>query len=232
MVPFAEIQARALARHSAEDLAARVPSVSSPAELAALPDDRALAAIAKRVFAAGFRWRVIEIKWPGFEEAFHGFDPAWVAALDEEGIAALAADARIVRNRPKVVSTVANARFVQAVAAEHGSFGRWLAAWPDDDVLGLWAALKAGGDRLGGDTGPWILRLLGKDTFRLSGDVVAALIEAGVVGRAPSTKAELAAVQAAFNAWRAESGLTNGAISLTLACSTGAIYAPRSGEEE
>lgn len=231
MTPFAEIQARALSRHSAGALAARIPAVKSADELRATPDDRYLAAIAKRVFAAGFRWRVIEVKWPGFEAAFDGFDPATVAGYDDERIGALAADPRIVRNRPKVVSTVANARFVQGVAREHGSFGAWLGSWPQDDVPGLWAALKARGDRLGGDTGPWVLRLVGRDTFRLSRDVVDALIEAGVVARPPSTKAELAAVQAAFSAWRAESGLSNAAISVTLGCSTGPVY-ERAGDEE
>lgn len=227
MTPLSTIWSRAVARHGEDALRARFPQVLTPAELRAVPDDRALAAIAKRVFAAGFRWRVIEIKWPGFEEAFHGFDPAWVAGLDADGIGALCADTRIVRNRPKVLCTIGNAQFVRQVAAEHGSFGRWLAAWPEDDVVGLWAALKAGGDRLGGDTGPWVLRLLGKDTFRLTPDVVAALVEAGVVDKAPTSRKDLAATQQAFSTWKAESGLTLGALSVVLACSTGVIYAPR-----
>ena len=230
MSNFSTIWDRAVARHGEGSLRARFPTVRSAAELAALPDDRCLSAIARRVFAAGFRWRVIEVKWPGFEEAFQGFDPAWVAGLDAAGIGALCADTRIVRNRPKVLSTVENARFVRRVAAEHGSFGAWLAGWPDDDVVGLWAALKAGGDRLGGDTGPWVLRMLGKDSYRLTGDVVEALIDAGIVARAPSTKREHADVQAAFNTWSAATGLSRGALSVVLACSTGAIYG--GGEED
>ena len=224
MLPFSTFWDRAVERHGEDTLREHFPLVRSPDELRALTDDRYLAAIAKRVFAAGFRWRVIVAKWDGFEEAFAGFDPHHIASLEAEAIEALAQDTRIVRNRIKILATVDNARFVNRIAAEHGSFGTWLADWPDDDTLGLWAALKAGGSRLGGDTGPWILRLVGRDTFRFSRDVVACLVEAGVVERAPTSKKALAAAQEALNAWTAESGLSQGAVSVVLARSTGDIY--------
>jgi len=52
---------------------------------------------------------VVEAKWPGFVEAFHGFDPQWVAALTPPEVEALAADNRVVRNRAKIEATVSNA---------------------------------------------------------------------------------------------------------------------------
>jgi 3-methyladenine DNA glycosylase Tag len=224
MTSFESIYDRAVDRHGADDLAARFPTVLTAEELRVIPDDRVLAAMAQRVFSAGFRWSVIKAKWDGFEEAFHGFDVGHVANLDAAGIEALAQDTRIVRNRIKIVSTVKNAGYIQRVSAEHGSFGNWLAEWPLTDTMGLWAALKKGGDHLGGDSGAWILRLLGRDTFRLSGDVVQGLIEAGVVTKKPTTKAAAAATQAAFNAWTAESGLSQAAVSIVLACATGDVY--------
>ncbi|NND41050.1 MAG: 3-methyladenine DNA glycosylase, partial [Boseongicola sp.] len=45
----------------------------SAAELAAIPDDRWLAAMTKGIFQAGFNWKVVENMWPGFETAFDGF---------------------------------------------------------------------------------------------------------------------------------------------------------------
>ena len=30
----------------------------------------------RAIFQSGFSWKVIEAKWPGFEEAFDGFDVA------------------------------------------------------------------------------------------------------------------------------------------------------------
>ena len=228
MTPFEDIYERAVTRHGEQDLVARFPALATDGELRALTDARYLALMTKRVFAAGFRWKVIQAKWDGFEEAFFGFDPGTVADLSENAIDALAADTRIVRNRPKILSTIDNARFVLDVAKEHGSFGNFIADWPSTDTVGLWAALKAGGNRLGGDTGAWFLRLVGKDTFRFSSDVVQGLIDNGVLVRPPgASKAARMAVQEAMNRWAAESGLSMGAISVTLACSTGEVYERR-----
>jgi 3-methyladenine DNA glycosylase Tag len=223
MTPWNEIWDRAVARHGEDVLREGFPHAATADELRALSDDRYLAAISKRVFAAGFRWRVILAKWDGFEEAFHGFDPLWVADLDASGVETLAQDTRIVRNRIKIRSTIENAAFVLRVAAEHGSFGNWLADWPADDTLGLWAAMKADGDRLGGNTGPWILRLVGRPTFRFSGDMVQALVEFGAIPRPPGGKKIEQQAQAAINAWSAESGLDVGAISVVLAKSVGEL---------
>ena len=45
------------------------------AAIAATPDDRVLSAMTRRIFQAGFSWKVIDAKWDGFEAAFDGFDP-------------------------------------------------------------------------------------------------------------------------------------------------------------
>jgi 3-methyladenine DNA glycosylase Tag len=220
---FSEIYDRAVARHGEDNIRAHFHEPVSADVLRAETDDRYLAAMAKRVFAAGFRWSVVQAKWDGFEAAFHDFDPHHVANLDEEGIGALAADTRIVRNRPKIISTINNAKFVVEISDEFGGFGNWLADWPVTDVVGLWAELKKRGDRLGGNTGAWFLRLVGKDTFRLSEDVMAALKEAGVDIGKGTGKRHQANIQAAFNQWQAESGLSMGALSMTLARSTGMV---------
>ncbi|HRP80197.1 MAG TPA: DNA-3-methyladenine glycosylase I, partial [Aquamicrobium sp.] len=75
MKPFAEIRARAAQRKGGEAaLAALIGPLPDNAALAQVPDDRVLAAMAQRIFAAGFVWSVIESKWPGFEEALLGFE--------------------------------------------------------------------------------------------------------------------------------------------------------------
>jgi 3-methyladenine DNA glycosylase Tag len=192
--------------------------------LRATPDPVALATIAQRVFAAGFRLSVVRAKWPGFEEAFQGFDVDHVAGLDGDGLEALANDTRIVRNRISIGATVENARFVQHIAREHGSFCAWLADWPSDDTLGLWEALQAGGSRLGGDTGAWVLRGLGRDTFRFTRDASHALVDAGVLTKPPTGKKARQQAQATINTWSRESGLSLGAVSVVLACSAGEVY--------
>lgn len=223
MSTFSEIHARAIDRHGEDHLRARFPTASDAATLAALPDHRCLAAMTRRVFAAGFRWSVIDNKWPGFEEAFSGFDVAHVAHLDAEDIESLATDTRIVRNRPKILATVQNAQFVMSVSAEHFSFGTWLAAWPANDRVGLWEAMKKGGSRLGGHTGSLLLRSLGVDTFRFSTDVGQALVDAGVVSKHPTGKGAQRTAQDAIVAWAAESGMSLGAVSVVLASSVGSV---------
>ncbi|TNE91879.1 MAG: 3-methyladenine DNA glycosylase [Deltaproteobacteria bacterium] len=219
MQTLAEIYETAYERHG-DALEPRVEvEVRTPAELAALGDDRWLAQMAQRIFSAGFVWSVVEAKWPGFEEAFEGFHVPTVAGYTADDIGRLKQDTRIIRNGPKIAATVENARFVQDVSEAHGGFGRWIGEWPDDDVIGLWDALAKGGSRLGGATGPMMLRFLGKDTFILSNDVVARLVAEGIVSKKPTSKRDLAAVQDAFRAWRAESGRSYGAISRILACS-------------
>lgn len=190
-------------------------------ELIATPDDRWLAQMTRSVFQSGFVWKVIEAKWDGFEEAFDGFDPVRVSFYADEEIDRLVSDKRIVRNGQKIMATIENARFIAETSAEAGGFGRFLADWPADDQIGLIALFKVKGSRLAGMTGQYALRFAGWDAFILSNDVVAALIREGVIDKPPTSKKALAAVQAAFNAWAAESGRPRSEISRLLALSTG-----------
>jgi 3-methyladenine DNA glycosylase Tag len=189
------------------------------AEIAAIPDDRLLALMTKRVFQAGFSWKVIDNKWPGFEAAFEGFDPRLCAAVSEETFDALLKDARIVRNAQKILSVQANARLLLDLAAQSGSAARALADWPDDDYAGLLELLKTKASRLGGESAMRFLRDVGKPSFITSRDVTAALIREGVLTRPPSGKRDMQAVQAAFNGWAKESGRDLTAISRVLAMS-------------
>jgi len=77
---------------------------------------------------AGLSWLTILKKRKGFRRAYDGFDVDRVAAYGEEDRARLLADAGIVRNRLKVAAAIENARRIQALRAEHGSFAGWLDA--------------------------------------------------------------------------------------------------------
>jgi len=220
MTPFAEIRERAEARKGgAAALAELMPPVKSPDELRRIPDRRWLAGMTKRIFQAGFVWKVIDNKWDGFEAAFEGFDPKRLAYLSDDDMDRLVSDERIIRNGQKIATVPHNAGLLLELAGEHGSAAACFADWPDEDFGGLLDMLKRRGKRLGGNTGQMFLRFMGKDSFVLSGDVARALIAAGVVDKEPKSKRDLAAVQDAFNAWRAESGWPMTHISRTLAMS-------------
>ena len=168
-------------------------------------------------------WRVYYFKenTSVLNASFHDFDVMHCAMLSDEEIEELTRNTDIVRHGTKIASVRANALYILDIRAEHGSFGTFMANWPDDDFIGLWAHLKQHGSRLGGQTGRYCLRFLGYDTPILSRDVVAALIGAGVVDKEPTSKRDLAATQDAFNIWREQSGRSAREISRLLALSTG-----------
>ena len=222
LTPFATIFARAAERKGgAAAIEAMLPAMKSVDELRATSDDRWLACMARVVFQAGFSWTVIEQKWPGFETAFQGFEPHACAFMSDEQIDALLKNPDIVRNAAKIRSVRENAVFVTELASKHGSAARFFADWPVTDQVGLLDLLKARGSRLGGNSGPMLLRFMGKDSFVISADVAKALVKWGAVDKAPSSKKDMAAVQAAFNAWTAESGRPSAHVSRTLALSVG-----------
>ncbi|MGI9520986.1 MAG: DNA-3-methyladenine glycosylase I [Hyphomicrobiaceae bacterium] len=223
MVAFRTIRAQAEKRKGgAKALQHLLPATPNMKNLIRLGDDRVLSEMTKRVFSAGFAWSVIEGKWSGFEDAFLGFDPGKLVFQTDEYWDGLTKDRRIVRNGAKIMSVRANARFVQEVAAEHGSFGRFLAAWPSTDQVGLLELLVKRGSRLGGNSGQMLLRFLGWDGFVTSKDVVACLRAAGVdVAEEVKSKRDLAKVQAQFNLWAQETGLPYVHLSRICAMSVG-----------
>ncbi|MBO6716381.1 MAG: DNA-3-methyladenine glycosylase I [Rhizobiaceae bacterium] len=223
MKSFETIRKRAAERKGGDKvLASLLGPKPDNAALAKVPDDRILSTMAERVFSAGFVWRVIQQKWPGFEAAFLGFEPKRLLFQPEDFWHDLASDARIVRNPQKIKSVRENAAFVDRVSTEHGSFGKFLADWPADDQVGLVAYLGKHGSRLGGNTGQYLLRWLGWDSYILSGDMIAALRDAGLdISEAVSSKADKAKVQAQLNAWAAETGLPYIHLSRILSMSIG-----------
>ena len=222
MNSFSKIEDMARVHHpDLDDRLAAHGRPKSPQDMADIPDDRWLSMMTRCVFQAGFVWKVIEAKWPGFEAAFEGFDPVRVSFYSDDDVARLASDERIVRNGQKILATVHNAGFVADISKEHGGFGRFMADWPASDQPGLLELLKKRGSRLSGMTAQYFLRFSGWDAWILSRDVGAALVREGVVEKAPTSKAAMAKVQAAFDEWSAQSGKSQSEISRILALSTG-----------
>ena len=75
---------------------------------------------------AGLSWLTILKKREGFRQAYDGFDIDRIAAYEDADRARLLADAGIIRNRLKVNAAIENARRVQKLREDHGSFAAWL----------------------------------------------------------------------------------------------------------
>lgn len=220
METFSNIYARAASRKGGEAaLAELLVKPKSKAALKKVTDSEVLAEMSRCVFRSGFVWKIIENKWPGFEAAFHDFDVTQCAMMSDEELEAQTGNPEIVRHGKKILSIRANAQYILDVREEHGAYSAFLAAWPDDDFVNLWDDLKKRGNRLGGQTGRFFLRFIGRDTPMFSRDVVKALITAGVVEKEPTSKKALSLTQDAFNAWREESGRSYTELSRILALS-------------
>lgn len=66
-------------------------------------------------FQSGLSWLTVLRKRPAFREVFAGFEPEKIACFGDDDVARLLSDARIIRNRAKIVATIANARAVVAL---------------------------------------------------------------------------------------------------------------------
>ncbi|GIU20318.1 MULTISPECIES: DNA-3-methyladenine glycosylase I [unclassified Shewanella] len=219
---FAAIYARASQRKGGDKgLESLLPTGLADEELTQFTDAQLLSEISKKVFQSGFVWRIVEAKWPEYEKAFFGFEPFKVLMLSPEQLQERASDTKLIRHLKKTMAIYDNAHMVNDLASQHGSFAQFIADWPSNDITGLWAELKRKGTRLGGNTGPYFLRSMGKDTFLLTNDVQGYLKSHGLVDYGFSSKAGLQQVQSVFNHWQLESGRSLADISRILACSVG-----------
>jgi DNA-3-methyladenine glycosylase I len=75
---------------------------------------------------AGLSWEIILKKEQGFRMAYDNFDIDTVAAYTELDRERLLADAGIIRNKLKVNAAIENAKTIQQLQKEHGSFNKWL----------------------------------------------------------------------------------------------------------
>lgn len=191
---------------SAQALEARLPNPKSPDQLRNIGTDRYLSTMALRVFRAGLKHSLVDAKWPSFEEVFFRFDPEKVVLMGADHLERLMQDTRIIRHLGKLKSVPRNAQMMLDVEQEHGSFGQFIAQWPVEDITGLWQYLTKHGNQMGGLSAPRFLRMVGKDTFIPTWDVVAALNAQNIVDRVPTSKRDQAIVQGVFNQWRADSG--------------------------
>ncbi|MBE3674776.1 DNA-3-methyladenine glycosylase I [Pseudoalteromonas distincta] len=222
MEKFSDIYKRAVERKGSEKmLKLLLAKPLSKKQLSTLSDDDWLEEFTRKVFQSGFYWSVINNKWAGFREVFWDFSVDKLLMMPPDMLEQKATDERIVRNYKKVKTITENAYMIHGIAGEHGSFSQFIANWPTDDIIGLWAYLKKHGSRLGGNTGPYALRALGKDTFLLSRDVENYLRAHKIIDGGLQTKKSLNAAQAFFNEMQKQSGLSMQELSLIVAYGVG-----------
>lgn len=85
---------------------------------------------------SGLSWITILRKRENYRNAFEGFDPAKVAAFDDDDVARLMDDAGIVRNQAKIRSAINNAKtFVEHFGDDEDAFSTFLWDFVDGEPI-------------------------------------------------------------------------------------------------
>lgn len=220
---YEKIYQQACQRKGGEKPLAQLLHQPLPAKkLAAKADAAFLSEFSKKVFQSGFVWKVVEAKWPNYEELFWGFDTEKLLMMSDEMLEQRAADKRLIRNMKKIWGIRENAYMMDDTRRREGvSFAQFVADWPGEDITGLWAYLKKHGTRLGGNTGPYALRALGKDTFLFTRDVEDFLRANNIIDTGITTKSAHRNAQVFFNELKKQSGKSLAELSQIVAYSYG-----------
>jgi len=89
-------------------------------------DDELFCRLVLEINQAGLSWETILKKQESFRKAYHNFNISKVAAYTESDLERLMSDAGIIRNRLKINAAIENAKTVQHLQKEYGSFEKWL----------------------------------------------------------------------------------------------------------
>ncbi|WP_430911685.1 DNA-3-methyladenine glycosylase I [Methylobacterium sp. sgz302541] len=95
-------------------------------------------------FQAGLSWITILRRREGFRRAFAGFEPERIARFTPEDVERLMGDTGIIRNRAKIVGTVAGARAWLRIEESGPGFSRFL--WDFVDGVPIQGGLRSRAD--------------------------------------------------------------------------------------
>src|ERR1700712_5524499 len=89
-------------------------------------DNELFARLVLEINQAGLSWTTILNKKDNFFKAYDQFVIDKVAKYGPKQVERLLNDAGIIRNRLKVAAAIENAKIIQGLQKEHGSFKNWL----------------------------------------------------------------------------------------------------------
>ncbi len=77
-------------------------------------------------FHCGLSWLIVLKKRDAFRKAFDNFDANIISCYDDTKVAELMQNAKIIRNKAKILATIQNAKSYLQVQKEFGSFANYL----------------------------------------------------------------------------------------------------------
>ena len=108
-----------------------MPEMEAPPRINPQSPGDYLEIMSKVVFQSGMSYKIVDSKWPGIREAFHGFDAAKVAGMTPSDVDRLTQDTKVIRNRRKLESIVGNAQRLLELDSEFGGFQKYLRSHSD-----------------------------------------------------------------------------------------------------
>ena len=108
-----------------------MPEMEAPPRINPQSPGDYLEIMSKVVFQSGMSYKIVDSKWPGIREAFHGFDAAKVAGMTPSDVDRLTQDTKVIRNRRKLESIVGNAQRLLELDSEFGGFQKYLRSHGD-----------------------------------------------------------------------------------------------------
>ena len=92
---------------------------------------------------AGLSWITVLRKRGNYREAFDNFDPVKIANYDQKKIEELVNNEGIIRNRRKILATVANAQAVLEIQKEFSSFDSYIWEFVDSKpIQNKWKSME------------------------------------------------------------------------------------------
>ena len=89
-------------------------------------DDEFLGQISKIIFVAGFRYSIVEERWPLIKMAFYNFNINKLSKFDEKQINKIMKAKGMIKNRGKIEAIIENAKKCKVIQKEHGSVLKWI----------------------------------------------------------------------------------------------------------
>jgi hypothetical protein len=94
-----------------------------------------LEVMTRAIFQAGLSWALIAARWDAFRAAFDAFNITAVAMYGEGDVERIMSAEGVIHSRSKIAGTIANARALVALAAEHGDIATYARSFASYDAL-------------------------------------------------------------------------------------------------
>ena len=79
-------------------------------------------------FVSGFRYSVVDARWPQIRKAFHNFNVKKLAAATDKDVEKFMSAKGMIRNMGKINDVIKNAKLCAEIAKEHGTVLKWIEA--------------------------------------------------------------------------------------------------------